>query len=121
MFRIWKNHIRMTGYLLVVGLIILPPLSGITAQAFATKPVDQIRGTRVNIWTAEHPTGWYAIAGLSAICTQNDMGACPAGARFFETGYVIGTITIERPNVLQQYAAWVDNSGGSRTGSALAI
>jgi hypothetical protein len=35
---------------------------------------------------------------------------CAAG-RYFETGYVIGTITKDNPTFLQQYAAWTEPDG----------
>ena len=108
----WRSLPITAPLLLFIGLVLVPPLAGgssITDQVFAIRNVSQVRGIRVNIWTAQQPSNWYAIASPVSICTSTDL--CTGS--FFETGYVKGTIT-EPDNILQQYASWTDPDGRTR-------
>ena len=107
------HKVTLPRILLMVALLAIPPLAGgsrITDYAFAPRDIAHVRGIRANIWTAQQPGGWYAIAGIVSVCTTTTF----CTGRHFETGYVKGTITAPRTNVLQQFAAWVDPDGTSR-------
>jgi len=108
-------HVNMKGTVilkvllfitLVLVLLAMKPKAEIAAsdlrQAFSVRLVSSVRGTRVDIWTASHPSGWVAITGLTGICTGEP---CDITKGFFETGFVKGTIT-PVDNQLQQFAAF---------------
>ncbi len=106
-----KLCVNLPRILLVLTLIAVPPLAGgssITAQTFGTKNIAQVRGIRTDVWTAQQPSGWYAIASPVGICTTVE----PCTGYYFETGYIKGLITTGYgENVLQQYAGWKDPTG----------
>jgi hypothetical protein len=92
----------------------IPPLSplhnggtSITDKTFGTSNIIQVRGIRTDVWTAQQPGDWYAILSPVGICTTS----FPCTGRYFETGYVKGTITKDNPTFLQQYAAWTEPDG----------
>jgi hypothetical protein len=79
----------------------------IAAQAVGVKSVASVVGMRADIWTASHPSGWYAIGSPVGICTSTP--PCSSSGNYFETGFVKGTITPSQ-NVLQQYVAFKNGS-----------
>lgn len=113
--RSWeKIKVQRISLVVALSMILLVPLAiawaqGGNAQALAVKPVPQVRGTRVDIWTAQRPSGYVAISGHTAVCTTQPL--CTPTAGFFETGYVKGTIT-DVDNVLQQYVGYANVDGG---------
>ena len=114
MFREIAKRIKVTKTSITVVLTVtcLILTAGIAlaqggAQAFAVKAVSQVKATRVNIWTAQQPSGYQYIAGLTGLCTTE---ACYAGAGFWETGYVKGTITPVQ-NQLQQFVGYENVNG----------
>ena len=122
-YNIWKEtRLLKIFHLAVLALVLLAFqqkdamasradqfLTTSTGQAFAIRPVPSVRGTRVGIWTANHPSGYIAIAGLTGICTHT---TCDQSQGIFETGFVKGTIT-PVDNQLQQYAAYKNTGSGS--------
>ncbi len=75
--------------------------SSVTAQAFAIFYGTHITGSRANIWTAQQPANWWAIASPVAVCTTQPN----CTGYLVETGFVKGTVT-PTPNVLQQFVSW---------------
>jgi hypothetical protein len=100
--------ILLTTFIIVFVAIMLAvkPRVGFAAtnvgQAFGNLLVSSVRGTRVDIWTASHPSGYVGIAGLTGICTGEP---CGTSQGFFETGFIKGTIT-PVDNQLQQFVAY---------------
>jgi hypothetical protein len=76
--------------------------NGITAQAFAIFYGTHITGSRANVWTAQQPANWWAIASPVAVCTTQPN----CTGYVVETGFVKGTVTTQAPNVLQQFVSW---------------
>jgi hypothetical protein len=111
--RTWKIHELNVIFVIVsiIALIVLPyklaSAQG-SAQAFALKALSQAKATRINIWTAQQPSGYFFIASPTGVCTTLN---CYAGAGIWETGYVKGTVT-PVPNQLQQYVTYENVGGG---------
>ena len=99
--------------LIIASVLIFPRkifLAQGGAQAFAAIAVSQVKATRGTIWTAQQPSGYSFIIGVTGLCTTVD---CYAGAGFWETGYIKGTITPVH-NQLQQFVSY-ENVNGSIT------
>lgn len=95
--------IFVTSILVVISsstaYVVLAQSQNISAQAVAVKPVTNVKGMRADVWTANHPSNWYAIGSPVGICPTTP--TCTGD--YFETGFVKGTISPVQ-NVLQQYS-----------------
>jgi hypothetical protein len=113
--RISKSWMNVPQIFLLFSLIMIPPLSplhnggtSITDKTFGTSNIIQVRGIRADVWTAQQPGDWFSVSSPVGICTT--FFPCATG-RWFETGYIKGTITEDNPTFLQQYAAWTEPDG----------
>jgi hypothetical protein len=73
------------------------------------KPISHVRGTRINIWTAQQGTNAVYVASPTGVCTGTP---CEDSSivSFFETGYYKGQGTTPQ-YVLQQYATFNSVNG----------
>lgn len=102
----------MSSYLLVLALLIFSTASSkaatYTFQGFGFKVVNNVRGTRTDIYTGNpSATTPGFVAGLTAICNASS-GNCPSGSYFFETGWIKGAQT---GGILKHYISWQGASG----------
>lgn len=76
-------------------------------KAFGTRTVGNVRGTRVNIWSANHPPNYWFIASMTGVCTTAVVPcSIDMGHGWFETGVIRGLASDNSPNQLQQFAAF---------------
>jgi len=79
-----------------------------TSRAFADKAVPSVRGTKVDIWTAQQPAQNRFVSSPSGICTDP---ICKVGSPgFVETGYYKGMGSPVQ-NQLQQYVTYKNING----------
>ncbi len=86
-----------------------PTPTSMAGRAFADKAVSSVRGTKIDIWTAQQPAQSGAVGSPSGVCTDP---ICTSGSPgYVETGYYKGMGSPVH-NQLQQYVTYKNINGG---------